>query len=200
MINDPNQTTDVTEQYPEVHARMKTEKEEYIHNVLGELNMEGQRPLTIGYHAVTTTQIPARDGKSHGGVLRSNRYPNCSFFTNWTSLEDKITWEVDILEEGDYDIELFYTCPDHSVGAEFEFTLGESILKGIITEGHDPQLMGMENDRVPRTESYIKDFKPILVGTMFLKKGTGTLELQATKIPGEMVMDVRLLVFTKKPS
>ena len=200
MINDPNQTTDVTEQYPEVHARMKTEKEEYIHNVLGELNMEGQRPLTIGYHAVTTTQIPARDGKPHGGVLRSNRYPNCSFFTNWTSLEDKITWEVDILEEGDYDIELFYTCPDHSVGAEFEFTLGESILKGIITEGHDPQLMGMENDRVPRTESYIKDFKPILVGTMFLKKGTGTLELQATKIPGEMVMDVRLLVFTKKPS
>ena len=56
----------------------------------------------------------------------------------------------------------------------------------------------MENDRIPRIESYIKDFIPLKVGSMHLSKGEGTLTLQATEIPGPVAMDVRLLVFTKK--
>ena len=198
MINDPNQITNVAEQNPEVYAEMKVAKQEYVDKVLGELNLEVRRPLTIGFKDVAFTQVPARDGRPHGGVERSNKYPNCSFFTNWTSLEDKISWEVDILEEADYDIELFFTCPANSVGAEFEFTLGQSKLAGKISEAHDPPLKGMENDRIPRIESYIKDFKSLKVGNMHLTKGQGTLELKATRIPGPVVMDVRLLVFTRK--
>ena len=36
------------------------------------------------------TQIPARDGTAHGNIKRSNMWPNCSYFTNWTSLDDSI--------------------------------------------------------------------------------------------------------------
>jgi arylsulfatase A-like enzyme len=198
MTVDPNQTTDVTDQFPQVYKQLKSVKEGYITNVLGELNREMQRPITIGYKEATYTQVPARDGRPHGGIERSNKYPNCSFFTNWTSEADKITWEVDILEEADYEIELFYTCPDHSVGTEFEFTLGDAKLAGKISKGHDPDLKGMENDRIPRIESYIKDFIPLKVGTIHLTRGEGTLSMQATKIPGPVAMDLRLLVFTKK--
>ncbi len=197
MTDDPNQTADVAVQFPEVYKQMKLQKEEYVKTVLGELNREAKRPITIGYKEATYTQVPARDGHPHGGIQRSNKYPNCSYFTNWTSEEDKITWEVDILEEADYEIELYYTCPHHSVGTEFEFTLGDAKLTGIITKGHDPELKGMENDRVPRTESYIKDFIPLKIGSIHLTQGEGTLSLQATKIPGPVAMDVRLLVFTK---
>lgn len=197
MTDDPNQTSDVADQFPEVYSEMMSEKEAYVKEVLGELNRETQRPITIGYKALTYTQVPARDGHPHGGILRSNKYPNCSFFTNWTSTEDKITWEVDILEEADYEIELYYTCPDQSIGTEFELKLGEAKLSAKISRAYDPPLMGMENDRVPRTESYIKDFLPLKIGTIHLSKGEGTLSLQATKIPGQVAMDVRLLVFTK---
>jgi len=198
MTEDPNQTRDVTDQFPEVYNQMKSAKEDYVKNVLGELNKEIQRPITIGYKEATYTQVPARDGRPHGGIERSNKFPNCSFFTNWTSVKDKITWEVDILEEADYEIELFYTCPDHSLGTEFELTLGDAKLAGKISKGHDPRLKGMENDRIPRIESYIKDFIPLKVGSIHLSRGEGTLTLQATKIPGAVAMDVRLLVFTKK--
>jgi len=198
MVSDPKQTTDLSEKHPDVFEKMKAEKKAYVEHVLGELDLESQRPITIGYSEAIYTQVPARDGRPHGGIERSNRYPNCSFFTSWTSEDDKITWEVDILEEADYELEIYYTCPQNSVGAEFEFTLGEASLAGKITESHDPELKGMEHDRIPRIESYIKDFIPLKIGTMHLSKGEATLSLQATHIPGPEAMDLRLLVFTKK--
>jgi len=46
-------------------------------------------------------------------------------------------------------------------------------------------------------ESYVKDFKPLNMGTFHLKKGEGVLTLKATDIPGGQVMDFRLLVLKR---
>ena len=70
-------------------------------------------------------------------------------------------------------------------------------MKGQIVEGFDPPLRGMEHDRVERTESYVKDFKALNLGTMYLEKGRGELTLQALNIPGSTVMDFRLLMFER---
>jgi len=52
--------------------------------------------------------------------------------------------------------------------------------------------MGKEHDRVPRkSESYVKDFKPLRLGTFDLKPGRGPLTLRATKVAGQQVMDMR---------
>ena len=57
----------------------------------------------------------------------------------------------------------------------------------------------MENDRTQtRGESYVKDFKPLNLGLMHLDKGVGQLTLEALDIPGQSVMDVRLLIFEKQ--
>ena len=66
-----------------------------------------------------------------------------------------------------------------------------------ITEANDAPLKGMENDRVPRKESYIKDFKPMDLGMMVLKKGKGTLTLKTLEVAGWQVADVRLLLFRR---
>jgi hypothetical protein len=58
-------------------------------------------------------------------------------------------------------------------------------------------LRGGEHDRVPRGESYVKDFKVLKLGTMRLEEGTGDLTLRALEIPGSQVMDFRLLMFTR---
>jgi hypothetical protein len=54
--------------------------------------------------------------------------------------------------------------------------------------------MGKEHDRVPRkSESYVKDFKPLKLATFDLKAGRAELTLRATKVPGKQVMDVRAI-------
>ena len=67
----------------------------------------------------------------------------------------------------------------------------------IIDEAHEVPERGQENDRVKRMESYVKDFKPKKLGKVQLKKGKGELMLQATKIPGETVMEFRLIMLQR---
>jgi len=143
------------------------------------------------------TQIPARDGVAHGNIERSNLHPNCTFFTNWKSTKDSISWDVEVLADGEFEVVLYYTAKERDLGAEFELRIRESTLKGTISKAHDPPLVGESRDRDPRIESYTKDFIPMDLGKMKLKKGRGNLTLKALKIPGEEVMDVRLLMFKR---
>jgi len=197
--NDRGQQVNVSDQFPEIRKELLKARAAYIDDVVAELPEKDLRAFPIGYPGAQYTQIPARDGKPHGNIKRSNRFPNCSFFTNWISLEDKITWEVDVLEEGDFDVTLYYTCPEGDEGSQFELTFGHNSLKGRIETAFDPPLRGMENDRTnQRGESYVKDFKPLKLGIIHLHKGSGQLVLKALEKPGQTVMDVRLLMFERK--
>lgn len=197
MENDPGQNTDVSGENPEVAAQLTKAREKWVNEVLSELPEKDTRTFTIAHPDYTWTQIPARDGTGHGALKRSSIHPNCSFYTNWTSLADSITWEAESLSEGDFEVIIYYTCPANDIGSTFELSFGNEKLVSRITEAHDPPLTGMENDRDPRTESYVKDFKPLNMGTIHLEKGIHTLTLKALQIPGSQVMDFRLLMLKK---
>ncbi len=197
MENDPGQLKNIYTEKPGVAAKMIQAKEKWKAEVLVELPKKDTRTFTIGHPHFVYTQIPARDGVAHGNIIRSNKYPNCSFFTNWTSIEDKITWEAEVLADGDFEAEVYYTCQEKDVGATFTLSFGCEKLTGKINEAHNPLLTGMENDRFPRGESYVKDFKPLNIGEIHLVKGKGVLTLQATDIPGAEVMDFRLIMLKR---
>jgi hypothetical protein len=78
-----------------------------------------------------------------------------------------------------------------------ELSFLDSRVQGKVSEPNDPPLRGAEHDRVPRQgESYVKDFKPLRLGTFELVKGRGPLTLRALSVPGKQVMDVRSVVLT----
>ena len=191
MENDPGQYTNVADQYPEITKELLAAQNKWNNEVLGELPKSDNRPFPIGDPNFNFTQIPARDGVAHGNIIRSARPPNCSFFTNWTSLDDSITWETEVLAEGDFDVDVYYTCPAADTGAVFKLSFEGEQLKAKISEVNDPPLTGMENDRV-------KAFKPLHAGTIHLKKGKGTLTLKALEIRGSQLMDFRLMMFHRK--
>ncbi|WP_236974559.1 arylsulfatase [Membranihabitans maritimus] len=192
---DPGQRNNITED-DALKGEMEGLLTAWVNKVESEQNIE-ERPFPLGHPAAEITQMPARDGIAHGGIQRSNKYPNCSFFTNWKKLEDRVTWDVNVWESGIFEVELYYTCPSEDTGATVQLSIGEQSLKYQVEEAHDPPLRGMENDRVQRPESYVKDFKKVSMGTIQLDGGRGVLELKAMDIPGESVMDFRLLVFRK---
>ncbi len=198
ITSDRGQTTDISKQKPAILDSLKRAKTKWLKEVVPDSIDKEARLFPIGHPDFVYTHLPARDGRAHGNIERSNRYPNDSFFTNWISVRDSITWDVEVLSEGDYEVDLYYTCAAKNTDATIELSLGGSKILKKITEAHDPPLRGMENDRDPRIESYVKDFRPIMLGAMTLKKGNGPLSLKATEIPGKGVVDVRLLVFKKQ--
>jgi arylsulfatase A-like enzyme len=197
MQADPGQDNDISKQKPIITKRLANAVKAFQQDVVAGYDND-TRPFLIGHANYRYTQIPARDATAHGSIKRSNRYPNCSFFTNWISIDDKLTWEAEVGATGNYEVELHYACPAADVGSTIELTFNDSKLVSQITAAHDPPLRGNEHDRVKRGESYVKDFKPMSLGTIHLEKGKGTLTLSATKIPGAQVMEFRLLMLTRK--
>jgi hypothetical protein len=196
LVADPNQKKNVAKKYPQIQNQLADAVRKWRDDVLPKEGKD-DRPFPVGHADQRTTFLPARDGQPHGGIERSNRYPNSSYFTHWTSTEDSITWNIEVLTPGSYAVEVFYTCPPADVGSEIELSLNGSTAGGKVTEPHDPPVLGGEHDRIPRKESYVKDFRPLKLGTIELKQGRGELTLRAIHIPGSQEMDFRLLTLTR---
>ncbi|HKK75850.1 MAG TPA: arylsulfatase [Saprospiraceae bacterium] len=193
MYQDPGQTVNVEANFPAIANRLKNAKTEWEETVLTELPTEDTRPFPVGHPDFVYTQLPARDGIARGTIQRSNRWPNCSFYTHWTSSSDSISWEVEVLADGNFEAILYYTCREEDAGVVMAFTAGTESVSIPIEEGYDPPLRGMEHDRVLRQESYVKDFKALSMGTIRLHQGMTTLSLKALDIPGQQAIDFRLL-------
>ena len=196
LAADVGQHVDVTERHPDDAARLRRALTKWREEVLSELD-EDERPFVIGHPGSRFTQIPARDAEGTGGIERSNRYPNCSFFTNWTSTDEEIRWAVSLPVAGRFKVEVYYTCSTDDVGSLVALEFLNARLTARLDEAHDPPLRGMENDRIERIESYVKYFRRWEMGEIGLSAGDGVLRLKALEIPGEQVMDFRLMMLTR---
>jgi hypothetical protein len=154
------------------------------------------RPFPVGYSKLTW--LPARDGRTAGGVRRSNQYPNSSFFTNWTSKDDEISWDAEVGTAGEFDVVVQYTCAAADTGSMIEMSFLETRASARVTTPHDPPLQGASNDRVVRIESYYKEFSPLSMGRVRLPKGRGKLTLRATEIAGKQVADILSVMLTRR--
>ncbi len=196
MTTDPDQKTDISMNNLEVTNQLKSAANDWKLAVLVG-NKNDTRAFTVGHPDFKYTQLPARDAKYKGGIKRSSKHPNSSFFTNWKTKDDAIVWDVEVLEEGDFEVEIYYTCSLENVGSTFQLSLNNQQVTSKITQAHNPPLRGMEHDRVTRIESYVKDFKPMKIGKIHLNKGIGKLTLKALEIKGAEVMDFRLLMLKR---
>ena len=196
MKADPGQRTDIAADHPDLTQSLRATLTAYTGEMKTELGTD-TRPFVIAHPGHEFTQVPARDPTFHGGIQRSNKFPNDSFFTHWTSTEDSITWDAEVGATGRYQVEIFYTCPATDIGSTLELSFNDAILQAKLTDAHASALLGSENDRSPRDESYVQDWHRATLGTLDLTAGKGTLTLRATDIPGTQVMDFRLLLLKR---
>ncbi|MCC6419241.1 MAG: arylsulfatase [Gemmataceae bacterium] len=194
MTADPGQTTDVSAQHPEVARRLRQAVTDWRKEMV--VSKKDDRPYPVGFAAFPTTPLPARDGVPHGGIRRSAKAPNCSYFTNWTSTDDAIAWDIEVNTPGLYRAEVEYTCPAKDAGSTVELRFKDARTVGKVAAGWDPKLLDRQ-DRVPRkSESYMKEFRTLALEPIALPQGRGTLSLRAVAIPGRQVMDVRAVRLT----
>jgi arylsulfatase A-like enzyme len=188
LQRDPAQTRDLAASNAEIAANLGNEVARWRREVLG-TEKPDDRPFPVGYRGSSLTVLTAVDGRAHGGIQRSNRYPNSSYYTNWTSTDDSITWDVDICRGGNYRATIYYTCPSTDVGSTVELRLGKNRTTTVVQNPHDPPLRGGEQDRIRRQESYIKDFTTLDAGLLQAIQGRHTLQLRALAIPGRRAID-----------
>ena len=187
---DPEQRRDVAGAHPEAAERLRDTVDAWNRTIRAELD-ETDRPFPVGGAGFYLTRLPARDGMAHGTVERSNRFPNASFFRNWTSTADSVTWDVRVETPGRYRARVYYTLAEEDTGAAMRLSFKGQAVDQTITTPYDPPLVGEQHDRIPRIESYVKRFRPVAFGAIELPEGRGPLTLRALKIPGREAIDVR---------
>ncbi|KAF0178937.1 MAG: sulfatase [Limisphaerales bacterium] len=215
MVADPGQTKNIAAGKPEVAAKFAAAVTDWRRDVLGRTtapvpNAKGKgkggglppddRPYPVGAGGAKfpITPLPARDGLAHGGVKRSASAPNSSYFVNWKSLEDTITWDVEVSTAGSYDVVIQHTAAD--AGATVELSLNGSRLAGKVPAVWNPPLYANQDTIArPPAESTMKEFRPLNLGVIRLDRGRGPLTLRALEIPGASVMDVRQVTLTLRP-
>ena len=203
---DPGENHNLAPARPEVARRLSASLQSWIAETdpqasgSPEHRSPEHRPFTLAHPDAEFTQLPARDAVPHGNIVRSNKFPNCTFMTHWNDTTSEITWDVDVLSEGDYEVQMYYAAK--RAGSVIELSLGEERFSTTINVAHDVPLVGREDDRFERAEGYVRRWRPMTLGVLHLKPGTGTLRLRARKVAqadnGEAeVADMRLLMFRK---
>ena len=199
ITNDPREQADVSKKYPAEKQKLKAKLDAWVAetNPVKSRGDGVKRPITMAHPDAEWTQMPARDASPHGGIVRSNRFPNCTFMTEWKDIDDEITWDIDVLGEGMYEVQMYYACPKSSVGTKLQLSIAGEQLTAEVADANDVPLIGMKEDHFKRVEGYVKNWRPMKLGEIKLKPGRGTLRLKALEIPGEMAVDMRLLMFRR---
>lgn len=204
MQVDPGQTEPINEREPQTAARLQAEADRYRREVLPAEKLAGQavdpRPIPVGYREFPIAMLPARDGEPQGRVRRSSAAPNCSYFVDWSSVDDRVVWSLDVRTAGRYEATVDYTCPEPDVGSTIELACGAGRLEATVAPGWDPPLY-TDQDTLPRppAESKMKEFRTLRLGEITLEAGRAPLVLRAVRIPGRSVMDLRRLTLTLLP-
>ncbi len=188
LAADPGQTRNLAAERPEEHRRLADALAKWKAEVLP--RGRDERPVPVGYRAFPVTRLPVQDATGVGpGLTFSSRHPNESWLTGWKDPSARVRWEIDVVEGGRFACTLFYACPAEDVGAGVEVSAGAATVRGRITEPHDPPIRNTP-DRVPREESFNKEFRPLALGELRLEAGPQRLELRALSKPGRQVAEV----------
>ena len=204
MIADPGQTKPVNAAEPALAAQLTAAVQAWRQEMFAGATKPGgnavdPRPLPVGYREFPITMLPARDGEPQGNIQRSAPAPNCSYFVNWRTKDDRMVWQLDVHTAGRYEVSVDYTCPDTDAGSLIELSFRDSRLTASVQPGWNPPLY-TNQDNIPRHgESQMKEFHTLKLGEMNLPAGPGPLTLSALEIPGQSVMDVRRLTLTLLP-
>jgi len=157
--------------------------------------------FVLGAHSSAWRRVP-RCGYVDGAIQRSAKAPNNSFFRNWISEKDSITWSVDVGQIGDYTAIVHYTCSKENTGTTIHLAIDgkDASAAATVTEAFDPPLYDKSKERVAGSHYFVKDFKPLEVGVLHLNQGRGLLRLTAPKIVGGRAIDVHSIELTQRPN
>ena len=198
LENDPGEQKDLAADRPEIAKRLGDalaawQKE----NPLQPFRSKVTRAFPLGHPDAEWTQLPARDAIPGGKITRSNRYPNCTFMQNWTDTDSTISWDVDVLRQGNFEVQMYYSVAAKDVGSTIRLSCGESSITARITEPNEVPLIGEAEDRFKRVEGFVRRWKPFSLGQIELGAGRQQLVLRAEEVAGSEVANMRLLMFRR---
>ncbi|MEM1226333.1 MAG: sulfatase-like hydrolase/transferase [Planctomycetota bacterium] len=194
LVQDPGQTTDISREMPDQFQRHRDEYRQWFNDVFK--NWEVESLIPCGYTQFPVTHLHAVQGKLTGTIRFHGKGFHHDWITNWTNARDQIDWDIRVVEPGDYQVSVKYTCPESDVGSQIRISVDDQDVTAIVEPAYDPDRFP-NRDRAPRSGELEKPWATLDIGTISLNEGVAKLTLSADTMPGTQVMDVREVTLSK---
>jgi arylsulfatase A len=108
LAADPGEERNIASERPDKVRELRTEFERFFQDVAG--RKYERVPIEIGRADENPVEIDLTWGEATGKVVPQYRRYNSDTLDNWTSLNDSVSWKVDVTEPGTYEMILSYGC------------------------------------------------------------------------------------------
>ncbi|MEL6867015.1 MAG: arylsulfatase [Bacteroidota bacterium] len=196
MIKDPGQTQIITD---DEYDRAVAMKQAYD-SAYAQVTAAGVEPplIELGHLAYDRVSLPAPEAKLHGAVkFKADMGWANDWVANWTATSDSVVWSVDVVRDGDYEIQLLYNCAEGQTGSTIAVSANGQSIQTQIEKAFMPDYLPSP-DRVERWEVYEKEWKALPVGRLALERGKQELVVRATNIPAQEAMELKGLIVQRR--
>ena len=195
MENDSSQLTNIAEQNTDIVAEMSQAYDDWFIEITKEF--KGRMPIPVGYNASPSASLTATESYFSGNIAFKGKsgWSN-DWLANWTSTSDKIWWDLDVIEEGNYIVEALYSLEEENVGTAITASSDVDEIRYTFYNSYKAVQIPSP-DRVERGEVYEQKWGRVPLGLLQLEKGNQQLKLRANLIPGNSSIDLKRIILTK---
>jgi len=192
---DPSQRRDIGELNPEIVDELSKAYQSWFDEVTKDL--PESRPIPVGYDEAPIVTLPAVESSFSGNItFHGNSGWSNDWITNWTSVQDSVWWELEVVDAGVYSVAIEYTLSEDNEGVEISAFASGDMLTKTINESFDPEIIPSP-DRVERGEVYEKEWAVAELAEIYLEEGAQKIHFKSNQIPGRASVDLKNVIIKK---
>lgn len=172
IMNDPQEKNNLYAKEFELGNQLLNNYMNWFNCVKGGVNTNFKVP--VGYLPAPQVRIPAPEGKMHG-KLKCYGYPNQNWVNHFTTEADSLTFELDVVENGLYEVAIQFTNTSYNNNTKITAQIhNTNISKGL--PSFYPESVPSP-DRMKRVEAYEQTWATISLGKIDLSKNNHKLKV-----------------------
>ena len=200
MQDDSSQTKNIAANEPDVFRHLQSKFDEWLTTVVPDETP--REPIPVGYAAAPRIELPSVEARFAG----SPRFHNSNGFahdwiTGWNKTTDRIWWELNVVNAGEYVVTLSYACRQEDIGSRVQMSvIHESTppkptdtARFTITDAFDTGKIARTERDQSKGPRWMREYRTLKAGRVQLPEGRIRLELKAVEIPGGTVCELDAL-------
>jgi arylsulfatase A len=195
METDPGQEKDIAGEHTDLVQKLAAQYDTWFTDISSSVLQ--RFPLPVGYAEHNPVELHAPqsyfDKPLH--FASGPGFAN-DWLTGWTDPESKVWFEIDVVTEGDYEIELAYAidAPD----SVLHLSISGQSLEVPIPAASAPEIPLPHRDAEGKARYRDRSWQSLKAGTLKLPKGPARLTLKPLRLSGAQGLDVKHVKLTKR--
>ncbi len=194
ILADVRQFNDLADQFPDVVQRLSAHFEDTLATIP---NLAVESPIPLGHKGQSLVVLKGHDSRfsvPRGKGIDYN-YPagfTGHWISNWTDSNAYAEWNLNVVADGKYAVNLLYCIPTEDLGVKGYFEVDSQKLAFTISQAFDPEPYPqpfMLDGESTKYEN--KPWKRLSLGQVEIRAGSSTAGIRLTNIPGKAGMEVK---------